>query len=75
MIKICVEPLTESIKCCFDLQSFLTQCRKKPKTVYYRLQFEPFGMLYWVMFHFLTNFVPRVLGCVSSYPKTVYYKL
>ncbi|KAH9612654.1 hypothetical protein KSS87_016101 [Heliosperma pusillum] len=33
-----------------------------------RLQFGQFGRSYRVMFHFLTNFVPRVLGCVSSYP-------
>ncbi|KAH9610598.1 hypothetical protein KSS87_009843 [Heliosperma pusillum] len=46
-----------------------------PKTVYYRLQFGPFGRSYWAAFHFLTIFVPRILSRVSSYPKTVYYRL
>ncbi|KAH9622966.1 hypothetical protein KSS87_014789 [Heliosperma pusillum] len=75
MHKICVGAISEKSKCFCDLQSFLTRCRKIPKIVYYRLQFGPFGRSYWVMFHFLTNFLPHGLGCVSSYPKTVYYRL
>ncbi|KAH9624511.1 hypothetical protein KSS87_019827, partial [Heliosperma pusillum] len=61
MLKICVEALTEPIKCLCDLLTFLTRGREIPKTVYYRLQFGPFGRSYWVTFHFLTNFEPRVL--------------
>ncbi|KAH9621282.1 hypothetical protein KSS87_016770 [Heliosperma pusillum] len=72
MLKICVESLSEKIKCFCYLQSFMTRGRKIPKFVYYRLQFGPFGSSYWVMFHFLTRFIPRVLACISSYPKTVY---
>ncbi|KAH9622902.1 hypothetical protein KSS87_017105 [Heliosperma pusillum] len=75
MLKICVEALSEKIKCFYDLKSILTRVRKIPKTVYYRLQFGPFGRSYLVMFHIPTNFVPRVLGSVSSYPKTVHYSL
>ncbi|KAH9602310.1 hypothetical protein KSS87_010892 [Heliosperma pusillum] len=35
MLKICVEVLSEKIKCFCDLQSFLKLGRKISKTVYY----------------------------------------
>ncbi|KAH9602330.1 hypothetical protein KSS87_010912, partial [Heliosperma pusillum] len=48
----------------YFLPCVLGRGRSYLKTLYYRLQFGPFERSYWVMFHFLTNFVPRVLGCV-----------
>ncbi|KAH9627265.1 hypothetical protein KSS87_017487, partial [Heliosperma pusillum] len=67
MLKICVEALSEPIKCLGDLLPVLTRGHKIPKTVYYRLQFGPFGRLYWASFQFLTIFALRVLGRGRSY--------
>ncbi|KAH9602320.1 hypothetical protein KSS87_010902, partial [Heliosperma pusillum] len=67
MLKICVEALSESIKGLFELKSFLARGREIPKTVYYKVQFGPFGRSYRAAFHFLTILVSRVLGRVSSY--------
>ncbi|KAH9609136.1 hypothetical protein KSS87_004500, partial [Heliosperma pusillum] len=67
IFKIFVEALSQKINFFCHLQSFLTRGRKITKTVYYRLQFGPFGRSYWVMFHFFTNFIPRVLSRVNSY--------
>ncbi|KAH9607449.1 hypothetical protein KSS87_019346 [Heliosperma pusillum] len=52
MLKICKGALSEPLKCLCDLQPFLTRGRKIPKTVYYRLQFGPFGRSYWSCFIF-----------------------
>ncbi|KAH9608983.1 hypothetical protein KSS87_020936, partial [Heliosperma pusillum] len=62
MLKICEGALSEPIKCLCDLLPFLARGHKIPKTVYYMLQFRPFGRSYWVAFQFLTIIVPRVLG-------------
>ncbi|KAH9618264.1 hypothetical protein KSS87_015552, partial [Heliosperma pusillum] len=62
MLNIYVEALSEPVKCLCDLKAFLTQDCEMPKIVYYRLQFGPFGRSYWVVFQFLTIFVPCVLG-------------
>ncbi|KAH9627264.1 hypothetical protein KSS87_017486 [Heliosperma pusillum] len=67
MLKIFVGALSEPIKCVCDLLPFVTRGHKIPKTVYYRLQFGPFGRSYWAAFQFLMNFVPRVLGRCISY--------
>ncbi|KAH9612653.1 hypothetical protein KSS87_016100, partial [Heliosperma pusillum] len=67
MVKICVEALSEPIKSLCDLLTSLTQGREIPKTVYYMLQFGPFGRSYWAAFQLLMIYVPCVLGRGRSY--------